>query len=250
MLFVQYPGLLKRLVAELLEISLDSIEQFVITNPEIPPDTLGDKFCRLDINMVLNKQRIDLEIQVRDEKDFPERSLYYWAREYSSALGEGGDYAELPRVVIISILAYNLFECAELHSEFQALEVKRLTSLTDRLSLHYFELQKLAKELSELSRRELWLALFNAKTEEELEKIEALGVPEMTQAIEAYRRVTVTDEFQEAERLRLRARSNEAAALRHAKTEGANEERAKWEDVVADKDALIAELRARLDGGK
>jgi hypothetical protein len=102
MLFVRYPGLLKRLVAELLGIKPESIGQFEIRNPEMPPESLGDKFCRLDINMTVNGQRVDLEIQVRDEGDFPERTLFHWAREYSTALGEGGKYHELPRVVIIS----------------------------------------------------------------------------------------------------------------------------------------------------
>lgn len=51
MLFVQYPELLKKLVADLLGIPLEGIGQFVIRNPEMPPENLGDKFCRLDINM-------------------------------------------------------------------------------------------------------------------------------------------------------------------------------------------------------
>ena len=50
MLFVKHPVLLKNLVAELLRIKVESIGQFVITNPEMPPESLGDKFCRLDIN--------------------------------------------------------------------------------------------------------------------------------------------------------------------------------------------------------
>ena len=44
MLFVKYPDLLKRLVAELLGINYDSIEKFEITNPEMPPEAIGDKF--------------------------------------------------------------------------------------------------------------------------------------------------------------------------------------------------------------
>ena len=46
MLFVKYPELLKRLVAELLSIRLESIGQFEIVNPEMPPEAVGDKFCR------------------------------------------------------------------------------------------------------------------------------------------------------------------------------------------------------------
>ncbi len=47
----------------------------------------------------------------------------------------------------------------------------------------------------------------------------------MQEAIGAYRHVAATDEFKEIERLRSRARHNEAAALRHARNEGRNEGR-------------------------
>ncbi len=63
MLFVKYPDLLKRLVAELISIQYENIEQFEIRNPEMPPETLEDKFCRLDVNMTVNGQRVDLEIK-------------------------------------------------------------------------------------------------------------------------------------------------------------------------------------------
>lgn len=62
MLFVRYPELLKKLVAELLGVPLESLQEFVIRNPEMPPENLGDKFCRLDINMKVNGQRVDLEV--------------------------------------------------------------------------------------------------------------------------------------------------------------------------------------------
>ncbi len=94
MVFRQYQNLLKRLVSLMLEIRLEDITEFVLTNPEISPEVVGEKFCRLDINMTVNGQRVDLEIQVSDEGDYPERALYYWAREYSSALVEGGEYKE------------------------------------------------------------------------------------------------------------------------------------------------------------
>ena len=104
MMFVQYPDLLKKLVSELLRIRYEDIEQFTVTNPEMSPESFGDKFCRLDINMTVNGQRTDLEVQVENEGDYPERSLYYWARQYSTALGEGGKFRDLPRTVIVSII--------------------------------------------------------------------------------------------------------------------------------------------------
>ena len=135
-----------------------------------------------------------------------------------------------------------MFNCAEYHSESQALEVTRHEPLTNKFCMHYFELPKIPKTVSKDDGLKLWLALFNAKTEEELKQIEALEVPIMTQAIEAYRHITTTDEFKELERLRSRARHNEASALGHAR----RKEREKWQGVIADKDATIADKDAQI----
>jgi predicted transposase/invertase (TIGR01784 family) len=203
--------------------------------------------------MVVDNQRIALEIQVEREEAYPDRLLYYWAREYSSALSSGDDYAQLPRTVIISIIDFNQFKNTEaFHSEFRPLEVKRHEPLSDKMSLHFFELRKLpANELSASNKLLLWLSLFKADTEEELSQIKALEEPVMEQAINAYETITVTPEFRERERQRHYARLREATALRYAREEGREEERAiadaEWQGVVAEKDAEIARLKAQLE---
>jgi predicted transposase/invertase (TIGR01784 family) len=204
-----------------------------------------------------------LEIQVRDEGDYPDRVLFNWARLYSSALAAGGAYKDLPRTVVISIIDFKLFECEEYYSEYQALEATRHTRLSEKLGLYFYELCKLPKEVKAGDMRLLWLMLFKADTEEELEKIESMEVPVMEQAIRAYHQIPADSEFREMERMRELARHNEASALRHerdegraegmekgmekGRTEGRTEEREKWQGVVADKDAEIARLRAELD---
>jgi predicted transposase/invertase (TIGR01784 family) len=242
MLFVKNPDLLKRLVAELLGVAYGSIGAFEITNPEMPPETIGDKFCRLDVNMTVDGRRVDLEIQVRDEHDFPERTLFHWAREYSTSLGEGGAYVDLPRVVIISIVAFCLFDCEEYHSEFLPLEAKRHTPLTDRMSLHYYELPKLPETVNAGNMLQLWLKLFDADSVEVLRRIEDTEAPIMKQAINAYRGVTATEEFRTLERMRSDARHNEASALANAR----REEREKLQGVLAEKDTALAEKDARI----
>lgn len=219
MLFVQYPELLKKLVADLLGIPLEGIEQFVIRNPEMPPENLGDKFCRLDINMTVNGQRVDLEVQVCNEGDYPERVMYYWAREFSSALPARQDYSALPRTIVISIIDFPLFECEEYHSFFQPLETTRHTLLSDKMGFHFFELPKLPADVSDGDMLLLWLSLFKAETEEELEKIKEMEVPVMSQAINAYYTITASSEFREKERLRAKARHDEAQALHNARRE-------------------------------
>jgi hypothetical protein len=114
------------------------------------------------------------------------------------------------------------------------------------MSMHYFELPKLPEADNADDELKLWLTLFKAETEEDLKQIEALGVPIMEQAINAYRHITATDAFREMERLRSRARHNEAAALRHARTEGAETERIKWQGVLAERDAALTKKDAAL----
>jgi len=220
MLFVQHQDLLKGLVAVLLGIPMEDIGQFIVCNPEIPPETLEGKFCRLDINMTVNGQRVDLEIQISNKGDYPERVLYYWARDFSSALPAGQRYALLPRTIMISIMDFTLFDCPEYHSFFQPLEVCRHTLLSDKMGLHFFELPKLPANVDENNMLLLWLSLFKADTEEELTKIRALEVPVMSQAIDAYYTITASSRFQEIERLRDRAGHDEAQALYHAEQKG------------------------------
>ena len=240
-LFVRNPDLLKRLIAKMLGIRLGSITEFVITNPEIPPEVIGEKLCRLDITMIVDDKRVDLEVQVADKGDFPIRSLYYWAREFSSALKEGGEYVNLPRTIVISILAFEEFPCKEFYSEYDVLEITRHTPLTDRFCMKFYELPKLPEIKNTDDELKLWLALFNAKTEEDLNKIEAMEVSIMEQAISAYRTATVTDEFQQLERMRMDARNIEASALGYALRRAMRETDEKWQGVVEEKDAALAE---------
>ena len=216
-LFTKNEDLLKSLVAGMLGIKQSSITEFVIINPEIPPDIIGDKLCRLDINMIVDGRRIDLEMQVSDDAgDYPTRSLYYWAREFSSSLKAGEDYIDLPQTIVISILGYNQFSCAEYYSEYQALEVTRYNALTDKFCLKYYELLKLPEITDTNDELKLWLTLFNAKTEDDLKRIESLGVKIMEQAVGAYRTATSQDEFRRLEQMRFDASNIEASRLGHA----------------------------------
>ena len=235
MLFVKFPGLLKQLVADLLAIRVGSIGEFAIKNPEMPPEVMGGKFCRLDISMSVDGQRVNLEVQVEDEGNYPERVLYYWAREYSTALASGEDYSTLPRTIVLSIIGFDHFGCAEYLSEFKALEVTRHTPFSDRLRLLVFELGKLPEQIGAGDMRLLWLSLFKASTMEELARIEALGVPVMDKAISAFKSIVVSPEFREIERMREKAGHDEAQALLHATQKGRQEGRQEVMYAVAQK---------------
>jgi len=120
------------------------------------------------------------------------------------------------------------------------LEINRHELLSDKMTIHLFELNKIPANINEENMLLLWLSLFKADTVEELEKIEVMEVPVMNQAINAYYNITAESEFREKARLWEKARHNEASALRHAR----EEEREKWQVVVADKEAEIANIIA------
>jgi len=243
MLFAKNQQLLKRLVAALLSIKYEDITEFSVTNPEISPEELGKKFCRLDINMMVNGQKVDLELQMGNEGNYPERSLFYWAREYSTGIDEGQNYALLPRTIVISILGFNQFSDPEkFHHEFQCLEVTTCEPLTDKMVLHFYELKKLPPLADTDSGRDLWLKLFNAETEEELKKIENMGVSFMNEAIVAYRNVAASPEFREIERMMSKARHDEAQAIYNAEKRGEERANARWQKVADENAKLRAQL--------
>ena len=244
MLFVRHPNLLKRLVAVLLGIPLESIENIQTINTEMPPEEIGKKFCRLDINMVVDGKRVNLEIQIEDEGNYPERSMFHWAKMFTSSLPAGNDYSLLPKTIVISILGFRQFGCKEVHSEFAPMEITRHEILSDKQRYHFFELPKLPDVdfIDTTSEKDLWLALFNADTEEELEKLIVSGGEVMSQAVEAYRGITATEEFKYLEVLRARTRHDEAQAINNAKRKRDEH----WKGVVAEIDARIAELEAQL----
>jgi len=251
MLFIRYPDLLKRLVAVFLDIPLESIEQFQTINTEMPPEEIGKKFCRLDIQMIVDGKRVSLEIQIENEGDYPERSMFHWGKMFTSSLPAGNDYSLLPKTIVISILGFSQFGCEEVHSEFAPMEINRHEILSDKQRYHFFELPKLPNidAIDTTSEKDLWLALFNAETEEELEKLISSGGEIMSQAVAAYRGITATEEFKYLEILRARAGHDEAQALKNAE----RKRDIHWKSVVAEKDAILAnkdaenaDLRAQL----
>ena len=252
MLFLEYPHLLEKLAAALLGIPLESISSFQITSNELKMKEIGEKFCKLDSSMMLDNKRVNLEIQLESEGNYPERALFHFARIYLSSLPIGDDCSVPPRTIIISIVDFLLFDCEETHSEFKVMEVKRHIPLTDKCELHFFELPKMDNLIpSNMScERDLWLALLNAETERELDELVAGGGAVLSEAIQALRTVADSEEFRNLESLRTKASLDEAQALINLRKQRDEH----WQGVVAEKDQVItnqatenAKLRAQLE---
>ena len=66
----------------------DEIVWVKIEGTDIEKSYLEDKFSRLDIKAVTNKkEQINIEIQLRNERNMAKRTLYYWSKMYACSMG-------------------------------------------------------------------------------------------------------------------------------------------------------------------
>ncbi|MCL1913540.1 MAG: Rpn family recombination-promoting nuclease/putative transposase [Eubacteriaceae bacterium] len=204
MLLTRNPGLLKSLVACSLGLQEDSIEEIVVVNPEILPGLIESKFCRLDINMVVDGQHIDIELQVADEGNFKERAMFYISKMLVEALKSGSDYIGAPHCILICILDFEQFAAKEIHSEFAWLEKKRFELLSDKMAMHFYEMGKLPEAIDLADGMQVWLKILRIENEQELAELENIRneVDIVDKALDGYKKITASTEYRELERMR------------------------------------------------
>lgn len=227
-LFTSDDEVLKAFVADILGIPKDDIKQITVENPNILPSMIDGKQSQLDLKMRVNDQIVNLEIQLCNKGNFPDRTVYYWSKMFSDELKKSEDYAELKRTICINILDFNLFNCDSAYSKFVLLEETRHEPLTDKCAIMFFELPKVDDEVDKNDRRKLWLQLLNAETKEELDMIENTGVPEIQKAVVILHEMSADEEMRELARLREKAIRDEISMINFAKKERDTELIAKW----------------------
>ena len=145
---------------------------------QVKETRLGSSFLRrryqkmkqgiLDVKVFLQDgTRINLEMQLRRQKFWEKRSLYYLAKMYADILFVGEHFDRLRKCVGISILDFNLTDNDRYHSVYRMRD-ETGKDYSDLLELHIIELRK---TLTGNSRLDDWIRLFNAETEEDLHMI-------------------------------------------------------------------------------
>lgn len=216
-------------IASLLDIPYANIKKIEVLNPEILPEAVDGKFSRMDLRLLVDDRLINVEMQISGESDFADRVLYYWTKMYSGELKSGENYSELKQSISINIINFNLFDCPGYHSHFMLMEKERHELLTDKCSIHFFELKKINKTINKNNRMELWLQLINAESEEELAMLENTNVPVIQKAVMVIHKMSADEKMREIARIREKAMHDEASALKGARAEGRAEERAEIE---------------------
>ncbi|MDQ0154651.1 Rpn family recombination-promoting nuclease/putative transposase [Robertmurraya andreesenii] len=147
----------------------DRIKDLTFVNTELIKDRDEGKTSRLDMAVVTEAgEHINIEIQVRNQHDMPERILYYWAKTYSSLIHSGENYHQLTPVIFISILNYSLFptQTDEFHTVFHIREDSENILWSNQLEFHLFDLRKFMvkwRKYRRKNRKETpWLLMFTA----------------------------------------------------------------------------------------
>lgn len=158
----------RQFISDVTGIALESIRSVRLASPFLWKRSRRQKQGILDVALVLNDDtRIDIELQIRFQKFWDRRSLFYFAKLYTEDLRVGERYDRLRKCIVINILDFQMFSCEEYHSVY-TLRDRSGRMLTDLFEIHVIELTKDLKGMAAVND---WIRLFNAETLEEMNMI-------------------------------------------------------------------------------
>ena len=215
----------RQFISDVLGIPMDEIKSVRIRNPFLGRNHKGQKQGILDVLLELNNDtKIDVEVQVRPQKFWNKRSLFYLAKMYTDELFVGQDYEKLKKCVSINILNFNLLEGTANHSVYTLRDAKN-RELTDLMEIHTIELKK---QLSEDSPVDDWIRLFNATDDGEFAMIKR-RTPGMLEAMEVVRQMSLRKrikwEFEQRQKARRDRHSEDEYVREQGRIEGRQEGR-------------------------
>ena len=117
-----------------------------------------------------------------------------------------------------------MFEDTEdFHSHFQVMEKNRHTLLSDKMSIHFFELKKINNKPDKGNKMKLWMQLINAETEGDLEMLEQTNVKEIQEAVLILREMSADEKMKELARRRELALHDRITDIEVSREEGRQE---------------------------
>ena len=195
----KHKNVLRSIVCACLKLDAGDVQDIVVQNPIELGEAIDDKTFILDINVLLNNNTIiNLEMQVLDLKDWPERSLSYLARSYDN-VAKGDEYINVKPVYHIGFLNYTLFpEYPEFFSKYRMMNIKNHNVYTTKFNLYVVDLTKIELATQEDVDTGLvyWTQVFKAKTWEELRQMAERNqeLQEATEALYVYNQDEIVKE--------------------------------------------------------
>jgi predicted transposase/invertase (TIGR01784 family) len=241
MVFTRNKKALKSILSALLGVPNESILNVDVLNPLQYSDSIDTKETILDIKVQLDKRTfIMVEMQVRKFEHWTDRTLVYACRAVADQVHKSFDYGKLEKVIQISIMDYTLFPD---HKKFFA---KYLLSddenyiFTDKLQFLVMDLRQIGAATEAQKEQGLveWANAFNAKSWDEVEKIQNSGVKE---AVNTMQVIMANPKERDMIRRREDALNDWVTQINAAKREGREEGKEEGENLMASLMALLLE---------
>jgi predicted transposase/invertase (TIGR01784 family) len=95
-------------IESILDIKVPDPRKIILTNTELSPVFKGNKLSRFDIRVQLDDNTsIEIEIQLKDEYDIIERSIYYESKLLADQISEGNRYKDLNKSISMILLNFS-----------------------------------------------------------------------------------------------------------------------------------------------
>lgn len=215
--------LLKDLLEAILtDIKIDKVE--INKDVSLERQLITEKLGIMDIVATLNnKTKVNIEMQVADNHNTVDRSLFYGTGVYHENLLSGQDYIESLHTISIWITEYNVFEEGPFHERARLKRDYENIELTDKFEFHYIQLPKFRKKCKRISNKlEEWLTFISNENMEEIRMIDNECVKK---AEEEYEYLTGDEEIKRLAFLREKAIRDEISARNYGKRVGIEEGR-------------------------
>ena len=174
LVFQKNPKALLGLCASLLHMHPKEILSVEVLNPFEFKTIPTDKAFVLDLKVMLNDNRIlNFEVQVVDEKDWPERSLSYACRTFDQ-LQKGETYLDVKPIRHIGFLDYDLKNFTpEFYATYKLLNVTNYELYSDKFALSVVNLNQINNATAEDRKYGIdhWAQLFKATTWEAIKQM-------------------------------------------------------------------------------
>ena len=165
-------SILKDLLEAILKIKIKKIE--LQAEVELERELIDDKTGVLDIEATIDDNtKIDIEMQMRNQYNMKERSLYYWAGLYYTGLKKNEEYKENKRAITINIVNFDMFKEGPYHEKIELRREYKNILLTNKLEIHFIQLSKFLKEGQEEKDKKMWqwLTFICNKNRKEVERV-------------------------------------------------------------------------------
>ena len=218
----KHPGVLISFLNAVLK-PKNNITDVEIKNTDIDKSYIEDKFSRLAVKAVTSKNEIiNIEIQLKNEYNMIQRSLYYWSKLYEEQLEEGDRYDKLCRTVCINILDFKYLKNDRFHNGYRLKEIETNEELTDLEEIHFIEIPKLKKINSEkdiVDVLEGWVEFLRDPESEVVRKLEMTN-KEIREAKDELYRLSMDEKERALYFIREKSIRDEISALANAEEKG------------------------------